>query len=106
MDRQPTHTALENRFAADSRSFAAERHLVEDGYGGTLFDGYSVTITTDGVGAAPVLIPIYKIRSYDKLVSSMESQMDSVDSLPPEEQQHYMNKYNYYKDLRDALEGE
>ena len=106
MTRIVTHTALENRFAVETRSFASERYVVEDGYGGTVFDGYSVIITEDDVPSEPVLIPIGKIRTYDRSVAKMENEMDGWDALPAAEQQYMTDKYNYYKDLRDALKGE
>jgi hypothetical protein len=108
MTRQPIQSAIENRFAAESRSFVAERYAIGDGYGDgyNIFDGYAVIVTTDGVEADPVLVPMYQLAAYDAAVAKMERDMGALSLLPEEEQQYFMDKYNYYKDLRDALKGE
>jgi hypothetical protein len=91
-------TPVDNRYAVESRSFNVE---YMDGY-----DGYAVTITEDGYAADPVLVPLHLVQPYDRFVAKMESEMDDWDGLPAEEQQYCMDKYDYYKGLRDALKGE
>lgn len=108
MTRQPIQTALENRFAAETRSFAVSRYAVGDGYGDgyNVFDGYSVVVTQDGVDQDPFLVAITQIASFDMAVAKMERDMPALGQLPTEERQYFMDKYDYYKDLRDALKGE
>ena len=74
-----------------------------DGY--AAFDGYAVAITEDGVEKGPFLVPIYQLRPYEALVAKMERELPSVGKRSKEEKQYFMDKYKYYKGLRDALKG-
>jgi hypothetical protein len=85
--------------------FEAARYVTDGSDGYEVFDGYAVAITEDGVEKDPVLIPIHLIGPYEHLVAKMEQELPSVDKRSKEEKQYFMDKYKYYKGLRDALKG-
>jgi hypothetical protein len=98
---------MDNVYAVESRSFDVERLAISDGYEDNynIFDGYSVIITENGSEADPVLVPICLVRSYGGLVAKMESEMSDWHRLPYDERRYYLDKYDYYKSLYDALRG-